>query len=375
MTNDRNQSLQNLSQFDRGVFSRSTWHKLETTGEMTTADQMINHGLGSGAWPVDVNLEPLFAEVPAGNLETGLEYCEAIPASEKAVVATYQHGSRGSGDKVVQGIAGKRYRPLDPRAWQETVRAAVDAGARPSGAFALNGGRKILATFELPSDNGLGLKSFLNVIDSLDGSCAHMASQSMIRVTCANTLAASVKSDAYAKVRHTSTVDHRASLLRDAVAESLSTGQKIVDLYQRAKDAALTRSEFEELMEQLFPSPSEDDTANTRTRKQRAQLDALRAANLGINNEGQSLATVWNAATYLVDREADGSARAVKGGGSLHSMLYGARAKRVQAVMNLVEVTLANGDVVEMAAPEAVAAGVDESQIGRQILAGDIVLS
>ena len=88
------------------------------------------------------------------------------------------------------------------------------------------------------------------------------------------------------------------------------------------------------------------------------------------NWEGPTLASIWNAATWVIDRDVEGNARATRGDdrNRLDSMLFGSRADRVEEVRAVIEVVLRDGTVEKMDVAEAVSHGIDNAQIGRSIL-------
>lgn len=337
-----------------GVLSRSSWHHLESVEELPDAETLIRRGRETGAWPTAVELE---AMVTASGLE--------VPG--RAVTATYLDGSRRC-----HAAMGDRYRPLAVAEWNETVRAAVAAGARPAGAFALREGGRILATFEI--DGGAnGIRNYLNLVDSLDGSLAHIAGGSSIRVVCANTLSAATARDGkgMAKLRHTASINTRTEALREAIEEHVKTGGEVARLYGEARQAELSRPEALDLIEQIWPTPDaklREDKPRTATRMLNARKAAARAMNLPENNEGRTVATIWNAATWLVDRDEHGEHRPARGGAdSLDSLLFGSRGREVERVREIIQVTLADGTVREVENTSPLAAEAYAAQ-GRALL-------
>ncbi len=83
-------------------------------------------------------------------------------------------------------------------------------------------------------------------------------------------------------------------------------------------------------------------TTAERTKAENARQEALAAAMLPVNRigDGQNVATLWNAATYIVDRRTDGTARAPRSGESLDSLLFGQRGKRIEEVQGIIEAAL-----------------------------------
>jgi hypothetical protein len=339
-------------EWNKGVLTASSWHGLEQVEAMPDADSMIRAGETSGAWPTAISTADMVTT-------SGLK----VPG--KAVVATYADGTQKA-----HGAVKGRWTALDPKEWQETVRAAVRAGARPTGAFSLKGGSHILATFEIDGGKGT-VRNHLNLFDCLNGERKHMVGNTSIRTVCWNTLSASWALDGanYANVRHTASIDAKAADLRTAIEAHVKQGEAMSTLYENARKATLTRAESERLFDALFPKAEDDAHAKSKGRAENIRTDALRAAARAENNEGQSVATLWNAATWLVDREPNGAPKAARGGADrLDSLLFGTRAERIQEVQTLISVIMADGRIVDMPAPQAAELGVNHAEIGRSLL-------
>lgn len=349
-------------EFYSGAMAKSSWHRLEKIAEMPDARSMIKLGESTGAWPTELALEPM-------TTESGL----VVPG--QCIVADYADGSRKAHKAVSDG-----YRYLDPKEWRATIEAAVAAGAKPAGAFALGAqGGKLIATFEIDgSGRGSGaFRNFLNLFDSVDQSTSFGAGGSSIRVVCANTFAAFVGRDGSkaARIRHTKSINDRAEMLREAIEGHIEDGNAIAELYEQARGTEIHADEMMGLIAQLFPVPAEDKASKAAiTRAQRRQVDAGRAMTLAVNDEGPTVASVWNAATFLVDRDGDGEFRSTRGPADpLESMMFGSRGKRVEEVRQaMVKVLRPDGSEDEVTAPEAASMGVDARQIGRSIL-GDML--
>lgn len=339
------------SEWHRGVLSASSWHGLEEVGAMATADDAIGHGERSGAWPTALRFEEI---VTAGGL--------TVPG--RAVVATYSvHAG------AALSVVGDRYRATTPEEWRSLVRAATAAGAKPTGTFSLRDGARVLATFEVGASNGL--RTQLLLADSFDGSMRLACGFSSIRVVCANTLSAAMAEDGagMAKLRHTASMEGKVTALAESIGAAVKAGDKVRDAYHAAEATRLSLAEAERVFDRLFPSGEGKPVGATRTKAENARRDARVAMANPVNNCGPTLATLWNAATFLVDRNADGTARKVRNdAGALDSLLFGARAERVAEIQTIIEVIMADGTVRAMPAPKAMEAGVDPKIAGRAIL-------
>ena len=338
--------------FTAGVFTSSTWHRLETVAPMPDADAMIAAGESSGAWPVSLEQESL-------RTESGLE------VSGASVVGTYADGQRKA-----YGAVGGRYTALAPEEWRETIRAACEAGARPDGAFALRDGTRPVACLSI--GNVGAFKQYLTLVDSYDGSMRYTAGSTSIRVVCANTLAMFRGSGkgTNLSIRHTASINDRVAAMRTVIGEHIESGEALRALYERAERTDLSRNDSDRVLDLLFPPAPENASQSAKTRAENRRTEAVRASARAENHVGNSLATLWNGATWTVDRDAYGNAKKVRGAGSrLDAMLSGSRGDRVEEIRCVIETLMADGSVREMSAPEASSHGVDERTIGAQLLA------
>lgn len=314
-----------------GVLTSSSWHGLEQVESIPDATTLIRRGEETGAYPVDVQTRPIVT-------------VDGLRVPGAAVVAQYLDGAR-----VAHAAVGEGYVALRPDAWRETIQAAVRAGARPAGAFALRGGTRILATFEVDSAAN-GIKSYLNLVDSLDGSLAHSCGGSSVRVVCANTLAISLGQDkgTDVRIRHTAGLHDRVEHMRRAMERYLIEGKSVAEMYALAEEDRLSRPDAEEIMAALFPEPTEEERkqnprqALNRDKAREAIVIAMRRPE---NFAGPTLATVWNGATWLVDRAEDGTARRTRGGDPLDSLLFGSRGTRVTEIRRVIEARLAPSQI------------------------------
>jgi len=319
---------------------------------MPDADSMIAHGESCGAWPVAIELEELF---------TGTY---GVKAPKKGVTAHYA-GKHGS---ACVGVVGDRYRATTPAEWRDLVRAAAKAGGQPTGAFSLRDGSRVLATFEVGVANGL--RTNLLLCDTFDGTANLLAGTTSIRVVCANTLAVSMNQDGrgMAKLQHVSSLEEKVKVLAGSIEKAIETGAKVRSTYEEAVATRLHRDDAEAVFNLLFPPAADDAPARLKTIAENKRNEARAAAANPVNAEGPTLATLWNAATFLVDRKGDGSPREVRSGDKLDSLLLGDRGERVQEIQTLIEVILRDGTVQTMPAPKALEVGVDPRLVGRAVL-------
>lgn len=339
-------------QWHKGVLTASSWHGLEEIGTMASADEQIAHGERCGAWPITLAFDTV-------------QTAGGFRAPGRGVLATYAapHATR------CLSVVGDDYRATTPEEWRQLVRAAVDAGARPTGAFSLRDGARVLATFEVGKANGLRTQFML--ADSFDGSLRLTGGSTSVRVVCANTLSLAMGTDGggMARLKHTSSLGDKVQALCASIAQAIETGEMVREVYERAEKTRLSQEQADRAMRLLFPDPARDASKASKTRAENARAEAWEAARRAENNAGQTAATVWNAATWLVDREADGSARKLRGDGDrLDALVFGNRGRRVEEIMTIVQVVMRDGTIQEVPAPRALDMGVDPRLVARSVI-------
>jgi hypothetical protein len=263
---------------------------------------------------------------------------------------------------------GDKYEPATPEAWRDLIAAAVTAGAKPTGAFSLRNGRVIVATFEVGESNGI--RTYFVMVDSFDGSQKFRCGHTSVRVVCCNTLSAAIRSDGHgmAAFRHTSSIHDKIKALTASVGDAIKTGEKVKEMYHAAETFRMDRTNAEKAFDLLFPAAKEDATPNAKTRAENARAAGRIAAAMPINAAGNSLASLWNAATYLVDRTESGDARKLRGGNRLDSMLLGKRGEDVEEILLKIEMIMSNGEIQAMTVPDALASGANPATVGSDIL-------
>jgi hypothetical protein len=193
---------------------------------------------------------------------------------------------------------------------------------------------------------------------------------SSIRVVCANTLSAAMSQNGadMAKLRHTASLETKVNVLAESIGKAVKSGDKVRAAYHAAEELRLSQAQAIDVFDRLFPKAADDAEPTAKTRAENVRADARQAMANAVNNAGPTLATLWNAATYLVDRTADGKARPTRGGDALDSLLFGSRGERVSEIQTIVDLVMNDGSIKSVPAGDALAMGVDKTQVGRKIL-------
>lgn len=350
-------------EFAKGGMVSPSWHRSEILVKMATAEEMIHVGRSTGAWPMKIAKMPLFWQ----DAETGDYRCVRKQIGEGAL-CMYTDGTED-----VHGIVGRRWHPCMPEEWDALIKTACDAGAVPDGAYSLRDGTRVIATFTLPAS--AGFENHMVICDAMDGSLRLCCGKSVIRVECANTLSAcfSASGDAMAKLRHTASLKLKIAALQKSIEQGIASAQSIIEGYHKAEEMKLSLKDYERLFDYLNPLAAEDASPRAKTIANNNRDAARAAAALKVNNVGQTLATLWNASTFLVDRTPDGKARDTRvDTDARDAILFGQRAKRIEEIQTIIQVVLRDGSVMNVPAPKALEMGVASDQVGPAVLAGMI---
>ena len=255
--------------------------------------------------------------------------------------------------------------------------AAEEGGATPDNAFSLQGGNRIVFTFKVGT-TGQGddeVAWYLVICEDFTGSKARTVMAQGIRTVWQNTVHAAELTcprGQRIKIRHSGDLSGKTRLAADAVRRVQDIGQDIGSFYQAMKNTKITnQDQFEAALARYVPPPAEDASDNAWTRydnKRAAFIEAMRKPE---NNAGETVATLFNAATFLLDRNPDGTAiETAKGGASMaESMLFGSRNKQLgkaheatQEVLKFL-VQMADGTTQEVDVAQAVELGVEPGQL------------
>lgn len=290
------------------------------------ADAFIAEARNKGAWPTKVDLE-------------GITTSSGLVVRNKAVVAEYEDGTRDA-----YGVVGKRYTPTGVESWEETVRAAVFAGAEPKSFEIMMGGASVFAGFEV--DDGNGFKSNFHLLDDLSGNRAMQHFATLFRVFCKNQQAQF--SPHATSIRHTASIDERMESLRDSIEDAIIVTRKAKDVYKYALSLTVSGPEVEDLLHFLFPDPPKA-TQRILNNMDNKRREILASAANPVNNEGRNLATLWNALTHNVDYEPDGSPRPIRksiNNRTLTEMhLLGPRGKEVRDIYSTIQDIIEQGSI------------------------------
>jgi phage/plasmid-like protein (TIGR03299 family) len=247
----------------------NAWHQLGTVvPDALTAEDALKHAHLSD-W--NVRKQPIFAEVDG----------ESIAIEDK--FATVRNNPFVEGQVDVLGVVGKKYEPIQNEDHADLLNALVDeSGAHFETAGSLKGGRQTFITMKLPNHIEVGnvdkVETYIAALNSHDGSKAFQFIVTPVRIVCANTQAAALRSaKSRFSVRHTK---NGADGIIAQARETLDMTFKYLDAFQveaeKMIQTSLDESKFYEIIEQLYTLPNDpSETIRMRTENNRSKLMEL----------------------------------------------------------------------------------------------------
>jgi len=229
---------------------------------------------------------------------------ENYTTSKSNYMVVRDHPETGQPD--VLSIVGDRYQTLQ----NEELFAFADNlldGARWETAGSLKNGRVVFGSLALERETVLDptgvadvVNTYLLVNTSHDGSVAVQASITPVRVVCANTLNLALQGVKQSfKMRHTSTLDGRILMAREALGLANTYMDEFDKMAQELIEQEITKSTFAKIVATAYPMPNlETKGAMTKWENKIELLDEIFSSdtNAMINN------TAWGAFNTLTER-------------------------------------------------------------------------
>ncbi|WP_338752266.1 DUF932 domain-containing protein [Janibacter alittae] len=255
------------------LFARTDpWHRLGTTieGEAFTAEQAMTLG-HLGGW--DVRKVPLSASEITSEGVTPLD----VPG-----FATVRTNPFTQAPEAL-GVVGSAYHPLQNEDHAEFLnRLADESGAIFDTAGSLRGGRQVFVTMRLPESLNVGGSDRVDLniaaLNSHDGSSAFRLLVTPVRVVCANTQAAALRSHkASISIRHTRNAKAAVQAAREALGLTFAYAEEFEAEAERLINTTMTDAGFADMTARVFGTLDRDASkrAQTAERERVANLDRL----------------------------------------------------------------------------------------------------
>lgn len=224
------------------------WHKLGTVlpAAFTASEAMTHARLGG--W--NVRKEALQAVTLTDDGVSTLE----VPG-KYATVRTHP----GTGAPDVLGVVGEAYRPIQNEDHCDLLDALVDeSGAHFETAGSLKGGRQVFITMKLPDSIRVGgvdqVDTYIAALNSHDGSTAFRLLITPVRVVCANTQAAALRSaKACFSIQHSAGAKGQIQAARDALGLTFAYMTHFQDAAERMLNETISAGEFDTVIGRLWP--------------------------------------------------------------------------------------------------------------------------
>lgn len=260
------------------------WHRLgQVLPDLMTAKEAM-----AAAHLADWNVRkvPLTAADP----ETG----DTIPVTTHRGVVR-DNPIDGALDSL--GIVSPRYEIIQNEEHATFLDALVDeSGARFDTAGALDGGRRVFLSMEMPESLLVGgvdkVARYIAAINSHDSSMAFTLLVTNVRIVCQNTLnAALADNKGIFRIRHTSGAKQAVQAARETLKLTHAYDKEFEAEAERMVQATLTEGEFMDIVAANFGAP-EDAPAATVTRNQ-AKLDQIQKLFVEENTQESIRDTAW----------------------------------------------------------------------------------
>jgi phage/plasmid-like protein (TIGR03299 family) len=174
-----------------------------------------------------------------------------------------------TGTPEALGVVGPSYVPIQNEEHCDLLDALVDeSGAHFETAGSLKGGRQVFITMKLPDTMQVGgidaVDTYLTACNSHDGSMAFRLMVTPVRVVCANTLAAAIRSAKSSfSIHHTSGARSQIQVAREALGLTFRYNAEFQSEAEQMLDTTMTDAQFASLVRDLWPMPH-DPTLRTR---------------------------------------------------------------------------------------------------------------
>lgn len=184
-------------------------------------------------------------------------------------------------DNAHLGTVGKGFAIKQNSECFEFVDSLLEAngGSHYDSAGALGNGAKLWCAVRLPKADievvpGDKSETYLVFTTAHDGSIAHTAKLTSVRVVCQNTLEAALTgAGAMFKVKHTKNADARLDRAKQLMTGAIQDAKSLEIKLKALSERKLTRESMTTILDKLFPTPKEE-TANT-TRRENVIAEVL----------------------------------------------------------------------------------------------------
>lgn len=290
-----------VSGFEAAFASRSVpaWHMLGTVfdqDKIVTTSEMLSLAHLAG-W-----------EVHTQDLEVPGVSRDRWASVSRAVVRTNPF----DGGLDVLAFVGDRYEVYQNEETFDFADVLLASEGRWETAGSINEGRKVFGSLAMPGSITLDpegradqIDNYLLVATSHDGTMPLVATNTPVRVVCANTLTAALKgAKTQFRIRHTSGIEGKVQAAREAL--SINVGY--MDAFAKAANdmiqTEITKAQFDKIVSTLYPEPTAEAAKSAKTRYAK-RVDMLEGIYLGTGDGPDTNSTItgtaWGAYNALTE--------------------------------------------------------------------------
>ena len=249
-------------------------HNLEQSGDQVAfalRGEPAWHGLANKTWEEDtqVSTSEMLDAAMLSNWNVRLEDI-ILPDGYRAVTDSKLVVRTNPFDQGtdVLSVVGERYKTVQNEELFSFGDMLLDGGGHWESAGSIKDGRQVFGSLVLPREIVLDesgandvTKTYLLVVTSHDGSAAVQAMTTPVRVVCQNTLNMAMSGCKQSfKVRHTSTVQGKVQVAREALGLSFKYLDKFEEEARELYETSITDLQFDQLVQALYEKP--DTTAS-----------------------------------------------------------------------------------------------------------------
>lgn len=211
----------------------------------------------------------------------------------------------------VLGVVGSRYTPFQNEALLDFGATLLDGGGRWETAGSIRNGTQVFASLAYsdaivldPNGRADKINKYLLLSTSHDGSLTIRASNTMVRVVCANTLGMALRGVKQTfSIKHSGKAEANVIEARKALDISFAYQDAFAAEAQALIESEITKAEFDKIVAAAYPRPEKD--AKGAVKKWEKKVDLIEAIYLGTADgpdTSNTVGTRWGAYNALTER-------------------------------------------------------------------------
>lgn len=205
------------------------------------------------------------------------------------------------------GTVGKRYEPMQNHVLAQTmIDACEGVGITATTGGTLHAGGKVYYQAALPDTMiaNSGLKRYITLLNTHDGTRAIAVGSASTNVICTNTFAKAHKDSGMTKIVHATTALQRVKAAMDGLRTAMAADEVLMDHFRRMADTKLTDHIGMDLIAKVLKRGFKiDDTNDISTRRKNQLIDLNACINLETGRQGLTLWGLFNGFTHYTNHK------------------------------------------------------------------------